>query len=128
MNEAALHVAKAKEKLIDALVLLERGRYEASGCESYLAAYHAALAYLRHQSQATPKTHSGVQALFHQTAKDDARITLEFRRFLGYAYNLKAIADYELGSGAALPPETAKQAYDTAIRFVACIADIIGHT
>ena len=128
MNEAALHLAKAREKLVDAQVLLECERHEASGCESYLAAYHAPLAYLRHQSQPAPKTHSGVQALFHQTAKDDARIALEFRRFLGYAYNLKAIADYELGSGAALSPETAKQAYDTAVRFVACISDIIGHT
>ena len=128
MSEAELHLAKAKEKLIDAQILLERGRNEASGCESYLAAYHAALAYLRYQSLAAPKTHSGVQALFHQSAKNDARIAQEFRRFLGYAYNLKAIADYELGPSAALPAETARQAYDTAARFITCIADIIGHT
>ena len=125
MNESLLHLKKAGQKLEEAEVLLEHKHYEAAGCNSYLAAYHAALAYLQHKTQATAKTHSGVHSLFHQTAKDDPRISDELRRFLGYAYNLKAIADYELGPGAEIPEETAQSAFETALRFVQCIEKIV---
>jgi uncharacterized protein (UPF0332 family) len=43
------------------------------------------------------KTHRGVNTEWHRLVKDDTRIDDELRAFLGFAYNLKAIADYETG-------------------------------
>lgn len=57
--------------------------------------------------------------------KDEPRFDPELRAFLGRAYNLKAIADYETGPGSRLPPESAKDAIQTATRFVECVTSLI---
>ena len=46
------------------------------------------------------------------------RLDPELRAFLGYAYQLKAIADYETGPGPHISTETARDAIETARRFV----------
>jgi uncharacterized protein (UPF0332 family) len=47
------------------------------------------------------------------------------RAFLGRTYNLKAIADYEIGPGSEVTVEQTEQAIDTARRFVACIEELL---
>ncbi|HZU89512.1 MAG TPA: hypothetical protein VE993_09675 [Stellaceae bacterium] len=57
-------------------------------------------------------------------AKTEPRLR-EFSRFLSQSYNLKDIADYELGPGAAVPLDRASAAIATAERFVERIAEIL---
>ncbi len=53
------------------------------------------------------------------------RVDNELRAFLGTAYNLKGIADYETGPGAEVPPEAATMAVASSKRFVAKMAELI---
>jgi uncharacterized protein (UPF0332 family) len=52
------------------------------------------------------KTHRGVQRLISDLAKNEPQLG-EFARFLSQTYNLKAVADYELGPGAEVPLDRA---------------------
>jgi hypothetical protein len=47
------------------------------------------------------------------------------RLFLARSYNLKAIADHEIGPGAEIPPDRAASAFETATRFVAQVATVL---
>lgn len=71
------------------------------------------------------KSHSGVQAQFAQLVKDDSHFGIEQRRFLGRAYNLKALVDYETGPGARITSSQAREAIQMAERFVAAVAVLI---
>jgi len=57
--------------------------------------------------------------------RGDARVDRELRAFLGRAYNLKALADYETGPGSVVPMERVEAAITTAIRFVGVVAGIL---
>jgi uncharacterized protein (UPF0332 family) len=70
------------------------------------------------------KTHRGVHRQFSQLAKNEAGLR-EFSRFLSQAYNLKDIADYELGPSAAVPLDRAEAAIAMAERFVDRVAEIL---
>jgi uncharacterized protein (UPF0332 family) len=54
--------------------------------------------------------------------KDDPRVDDDLRTFLGRAYSLKAIADYETGPGSHVSVESACDAIATARRFIDRIA------
>jgi hypothetical protein len=64
----------------------------------------------------------GVQSELGGLTKDEPRFDLDLRAFLGRAYNLEAIADYESGPGSRVPVESARTAIETARRFVESIA------
>jgi uncharacterized protein (UPF0332 family) len=85
---------------------------------------HAAQAVILARSGRVVKTHRGVHRLFSQLAKNDAGLR-QFSRFLSQAYNLKDIADYELGPGAAVPLDRASSAIDTAERFMNRATEIL---
>jgi uncharacterized protein (UPF0332 family) len=68
------------------------------------------------------KRHRGVQNELRRLTRDEPRFDLELRAFLGRAYNLKAIADYETGPGARVPVERARATIETARRFVESVA------
>jgi hypothetical protein len=51
---------------------------------------------------------------------------VELRAFLGRTYNLKAIADYEIGAGSEVSPERAAEAIAAGKRFVAQMIALIG--
>jgi uncharacterized protein (UPF0332 family) len=71
------------------------------------------------------KRHRGVQRELARLTKDAPQFDQELRAFLGRTYNLKAIADYETGSGAKVSPEMAANAIGTAKRFVARMVELI---
>ena len=96
-----------------------------AGRAAYLAAFHAAQAFLFEKSGSVAKTHSGVRGQFGQMTKDDPRFDDELRAFLGRAYNLKTVADYETGPGAEIPPERAERAMRIATRFVGVVASAL---
>jgi len=71
------------------------------------------------------KTFRGVSVEFLRLTRNDARVDAELRGFLGRAYNLKSIADYETGPRSPLPIESAGQAILTARRFVESVAGLL---
>ena len=54
--------------------------------------------------------------------KDDPRVAADLRIFLSQSYNLKVIADYEIGRGAKVTADLAATTIETARRFAAQIA------
>jgi uncharacterized protein (UPF0332 family) len=70
------------------------------------------------------KRHRGVQHVLGRLTKDEPRFDIELRAFLGRAYNLKTIADYQTGPDAHVSAESARAAIVTATRFVACVAKL----
>ena len=98
---------------------------EAAGRTAYLAGFHAAQALISDRTGRAVKTHNGVKAEFHRLVRGDTRMDDELRAFLGFAYNLKAIADYQAGPDSDVPPELAADAIEIARRFVARIGELI---
>jgi uncharacterized protein (UPF0332 family) len=99
--------------------------YDAAGRTAYMSGFHAAQALLFEARGRVFKTHSGVRAEFARLVRDEPRVGGELRAFLGLAYQLKSVADYEAGPGARLDPRTALSALATAERFVSCVEDIL---
>lgn len=91
---------------------------EAAARTAYLAGFHAAQALISEKLGKAVKTHRGVQAELHSLTKGDPAFPVELRPFLSQTYNLKAVADYETGPGAAVSAERAADALDFATRFV----------
>ncbi|MEJ0020845.1 MAG: HEPN domain-containing protein [Acetobacteraceae bacterium] len=122
--EAAAFLAKAHECLAKADGMLGRWPDEA-GREAYLAGLHAAQAFLVERTGEVVRRHRGVQRELARLTKDTPQLDPELRTFLGRSYNLKAIADYEIGPDAEVTRETAAEAIRTARRFVARMAELI---
>jgi uncharacterized protein (UPF0332 family) len=120
--EAAGHLAKARQCLDRARIILAAGVAEDAGRNAYLAAFHAAQALIAARTGKDTKTHKGVHAEFARLTKDEPRLNAEMRRFLPQAYDMKAIADYELGTEASVPLNRASAAIATAEQFIGCIA------
>jgi uncharacterized protein (UPF0332 family) len=98
---------------------------DAAGRTAYLAGFHAAQALISERTGRTVKSHGGVNTEFHRLVRSDQRVDDELRGFLGFAYNLKAIADYETGPGSEVSPQMAADATKKAKRFVAKMAELI---
>jgi uncharacterized protein (UPF0332 family) len=122
--ETSEHIDKAPECLRRARIILDAGVGEDAGRDAYLAGFHAAQALIIARSGKVVKTHRGVQRLFSQLVRLEPQLG-EFSRFLSQAYNLKDIADYELGPAAAVALDRASAAIAAAERFVDRIAEIL---
>ena len=129
--QTALFLDKARQQLQRADTMLGVGLNEDAGRAAYLAGLHAAQALIFENTDKARKKHSGVQREFARLVKDDPRFDVQLRAFLPRTYNLKAIADYETGPGSKVSPESAREAIQTARRFVECVTTLIppnGHT
>ena len=98
---------------------------ESAGRAAYLAGFHAAQTLISESTGRSLKSHGGVNSQFHRLVRGDPRVDDDLRGFLGLAYNLKAIADYETGPDAEVSPEIATDAVVKARRFVAKMAELI---
>jgi uncharacterized protein (UPF0332 family) len=111
--------------------MLNVGLNDAAGRTAYLAGYNAAKALLFEHRNRNYTSHGRVQTNFAQLTKDDERIDPHLRAFLSNAYNLKRLADYETGPGSEVSAERAREATQTAHRFVERVAGMLppnGHT
>ncbi|HXY58942.1 MAG TPA: HEPN domain-containing protein [Methylocystis sp.] len=130
--ETALFFRKSHEFLTKAQELLDAHHWsDEAGRAAYLAGFHAAQALLFETHNRVFKTHKGVRAEFLRLTKTDPRVDGELRAFLGRAYDLKAIADYETGPGSKVSAESARAALKTARRFGECVTRLLpanGHT
>ncbi|MCI0598876.1 MAG: HEPN domain-containing protein [Beijerinckiaceae bacterium] len=123
--ESAAFLRKSHEFLVKAQDLLDAHHWpDEAGRAAYLAGYHAAQAFLFESTGKVFKTHRGVRKEFLRLTKDDPRFDTELRAFLGRAYNIKAIADYETGPGLPVSPELAREAIESARRFVDCVTTL----
>jgi uncharacterized protein (UPF0332 family) len=122
--EATGYLDKARQCLGYARINLGVELGNDAGRNAYLAAFHAAQAFIFERTGKVAKTHQGVHTEFNRLAKEDTRIGRELRRFLPQAYNLKAVADYEMGTDSVVPLDRAAAAIESAGRFVETIAEL----
>jgi len=99
--------------------------YNAAGRDAYLAGFHAAQALISERTSRSVKSHGGVNSELHRLIRGDVRIDDELRTFLSFAYNLKAIADYETGPNSEISAERAAEAVAVARRFVTKMIELI---
>jgi uncharacterized protein (UPF0332 family) len=123
--QTSAYLDKSRELLDEANAILRIDLYEAAGRTAYLAGFHAAQALIFETSGRIYKSHSGVHGEFSRLVKDDPRVDDDLRAFLGRAYSLKAIADYETGPGSHVSAESARDAIATARRFIDRIAGLL---
>lgn len=123
--QAAAFLEKARELLGEAETMLGVDLTDAAGRTAYLAGFHAAQALIFETHGRVFKKHATVQGEFGRLVKDDPRIDMELRAFLGRSYQLKAIADYETGPGSKVSAETARTTLQTARRFVECVTNLL---
>jgi uncharacterized protein (UPF0332 family) len=126
--EVQRYLEKARQTLANGRIILSVRLGDDAGRSAYLAAFHAAQAFILDRSGRVAKTHKGVHVQFAKFAAEEPRIDIELRRFLQRAFNLKAVADYEMGPDAVVPLERAAAALDTASRLVDCIAEIVSRS
>ncbi len=122
--EVAGYLDKARQCLGYARVNLGVELGNDAGRNAYLAAFHAAQAFIFERTGKVAKTHQGVRIEFNRLAKGATEIDRELPRFLAQAYNLKAVADYEMGPDSVVPLERAAAAVEGADRFVESIAGL----
>jgi uncharacterized protein (UPF0332 family) len=123
--QTSAYLDKSRELLDEADAILRIDLYEAAGRTAYLAGFHAAQALIFETSGRIYKSHSGVHGEFSRLVKDDPHVDDDLRAFLGRAYSLKAIADYETGPGSHVSAEGARDAIATARRFIDLIAGLL---
>jgi uncharacterized protein (UPF0332 family) len=124
MSDAEAHIVKARESLKFARYALAGEYTEEAGRSAYMAAYHAAVAFIVARGSKSPKTHSGARSEFARLARDEPRISREQVSLLGWSYELKNVADYEQEATVSL--NEAERAIDEALRLVETIAALIG--
>jgi uncharacterized protein (UPF0332 family) len=119
--EASGYLGKARACLGYARINIGVGLGNDAARNAYLCAFHAAQAFIFERTGKAAKSHQGVHTEFNRLAKDEPRIPLDVRRFLPQAYNLKAVADYEMGPDSEVPLARAKAAIADAEAFVICL-------
>ena len=119
--EAQRSLEKADNCLTTARAELAINLGSEAGRNAYLAAFHAARAFIFERTTKSIKRHESVHREFHRLAKDEPAIAKEFLPFLSQGYNMKAIADYDTAPGSFVSSEDADAAIRTATLFVECI-------
>jgi uncharacterized protein (UPF0332 family) len=121
--EALGHLDKARNSLAKASGMIDIGYCDEAGRCAYLAAFHAALAFIFEQTGKAPKTHAGVRGQFGNLTKNDPRFDVPLKKFLSQAYEMKTVADYDMITDVSV--ERALEAIKMATRFVDCISAVI---
>jgi uncharacterized protein (UPF0332 family) len=124
--EAAGYLEKSRDLLAQAEAMRGIDLIDAAGRTAYLAEFHAAQALIFERTGKSLKSHRGVHTEFLRLTRDDASMEPDLRIGLSQAYNLKSIADYEIGPGAKVSVGRVTAELERAKRFVARIAELIG--
>ena len=116
MRTVAGHIGKARQSLAAGPYMLAGGFTDAAGREAYMAAFHAALAFIIARTGNEPKTHHGTHVEFARVARTETGIEHAMVALLSRSYVLKNAADYE--DNIPLSSEEAQAALDQAVGFV----------
>ena len=117
------HLAKARETIEFARYALAGGYSDEAGRSAYMAAYHAAMAFIAACTGTSPKTHSGARSEFGRLAREEPRITRQQVSLLGWTYELKNVSDY--GQPRTVAVEDAERAIDEAAKLIETITRIV---
>ena len=123
--ETAAFLHKAREFLEKAADMLADDWADEAGRAVYLAGLYAAQAMIVERTGKTIKRHRGVQNEFWRLTASAPRFDPELRAFLGRTYNLKTIADYEIGPGSEVTAELAQEVLMTARRLVERVQELL---
>ncbi len=125
LPETEAYLTKARQALKEARIVLTHDLTEAAGRAAYIAAFHAAQAYIFDSTSRVAKSHSGVRSEFARLARSEPRIDRSYPTFLARAYGLKEIADYAIGHNIGISMAEAEQAIEIATQFVEGIAQLL---
>lgn len=123
--EAEAHLDKARQCLTNARTILAAGVGEDAGRNAYLGAFHAAQALISERTGRDAKTHRGVHAQFARLTGAEPRIEIELRQFLAEGYDIKSIADYDVGPDTGVSLDRAAAAIETAQHFVDRVIELL---
>lgn len=123
--ETVAYLAKAQQILKEARIVAANDLAEAAGRAAYLAAYHAAEAFIFERTGKAAKSHNGVRSEFARLAREEPSVDRRFVAFLARAYNLKASADYAIGDDARVSLSEAEQAIESAEQFVEAVSCLL---
>jgi uncharacterized protein (UPF0332 family) len=124
-SQTGAFLEKARELIDQAHKILSIGLTDAAGRTAYLAGLHAAQALIFERTSRVIKRHRGVRNELWRLTKDEPRFDTELHGFLGRAYNIKEIADYEIGPGSHVSDELARSTIAIAQRFVDLITELL---
>ncbi len=113
-QEVAQSLAAAQHHLSDAKSIFGLRIASVAAQQAYLAAFHAAEAFIFHRTGRGTRTHSGLRATFANLAKDEPRIPPAFVTFLARAYDLKSRADYATEPDVSISADDAASAIEAA--------------
>ncbi|MDB5397151.1 MAG: hypothetical protein JWM91_4657 [Rhodospirillales bacterium] len=119
------HIEKACECLITPKRARAIGLAEDRGRATYVAAFHAAQAFILLSTGKIAKTQTGLRTEFARLAKAGPHIGSALTSFLGQSYKLRSVADYGVGQEITVTPAEADAAIEVATRFIYCIREII---
>jgi len=119
--EPAEALTTARQHLRDARAIRGLDIAHVAAREAYLAAFHAAEAFIHARTGRIVKTHSGLRTVFARPAKDEPQLDPTFTQFLANAYDLKSLADYADKPVERISVQDADLAIETADRFIAAI-------
>jgi uncharacterized protein (UPF0332 family) len=94
--ETADCLTKARECLGGAEQIAGLPLPQVAAREAYLAAFHAAEAYIFEQTGRTVKTHRGLRTTFSRLTRNEPRVAPEYLAFLPEPTNLNRFADYSV--------------------------------
>ena len=83
--ETANCLERAREALADAKMIAAASIHRVAAREAYVAAFHAAEAYIFERRERVVKTHRGLRTLFSEIAKSDPGVPADFPQFLAEA-------------------------------------------
>ena len=124
--EAADYLDKARQCLTGARTIAGVSLHHVAGREAYLAAFHAAEAFIFERTGKTIKTHRGLRVMFSRLAKDEPRIPREYLRLLSDGYEIKSVADYGVGPAVrTITAEDAISVIEAAEHFIETITRLL---
>lgn len=124
--EAAEALARAHQHLSDAEAIRGLHIGHIAAREAYLAAFHAAAAFIHQRTGRPVKIHTGLRTVSARLAKDEPRLDPAFTQFLANACDLKALAEHADRPPLRIAAEDADEATGTAERSIAAIAALPG--
>jgi uncharacterized protein (UPF0332 family) len=108
--EAADYLGKARQCLDEARQIAAlMPLYHIIAREAYLAAYHAAGAYIFERTGRTAKRHRGLRSEFARLARSEPRIGRGYLTFLAEAYEYKGASEQMMSEGSRRVKEVAAE-------------------
>jgi uncharacterized protein (UPF0332 family) len=122
--ESRDQIARARQALGRAIIILAAGVAEDAGRGAYIASLQATRALIFDRTGKVARTHRGARTAFFELARDDAILT-DYAEFLTQAFALKEFADYGTGPRTGVSLDEAKAAIEKAGQFIAHIERLL---